>query len=142
LKTLCKTKEVFEFIRFSAPQDFNTLKIQLLKSHFFVFPTKNEMEGHSNAMTESMAFGVVPICSDHGFNRSVVANCGAVLPKKAGPEKYAQTIMDIWENDRWHLLSQNCKKRIRTHFVSGSVIPGLERMYREFANYASRHVEM
>ncbi|RJP83688.1 MAG: glycosyltransferase family 1 protein [Desulfobacteraceae bacterium] len=142
LKTLCKTKGVSEVVRFSGPQDFNTLKTKIVQSHFFVFPTQNEMEGHSNAMTESMAFGVVPVCRDHGFNRSVVSDCGAIIPKEAGPEKYAQVIRDIWENDRWHSLSENCKRRIQTHFVSGSVIPRMENMYWKLANRTSRHIDM
>jgi len=54
---------------------------RLIANHFFFVSDDLTIgEGHSNALTEAMDAGLVPICSDHGFNRDVIGNCGFLLP--------------------------------------------------------------
>lgn len=99
-------------------------------SHFFVFPTSHRGEGQSNALTEAMACGCVAVVSDHGFNASVVGDCGAVLAPSSSGQDYAKAIRDIWEGDRWKALSQASQQRIRQQFSSAAVVAELIQQYR------------
>ena len=58
--------------RILGQQPFERICDELQKAHFFVFPSQEKMEGHSNSLTEAMTFGVVPIVSAAGFNASIV----------------------------------------------------------------------
>ncbi len=99
-------------------------------SHFFVFPTEHRGEGQSNALTEAMACGSVPVVSDHGFNTSVVGDCGAVLAPKSDARAYANALRAIWDGGRWGELSARSRRRIREQFASPAVIAGLLAQYR------------
>ncbi len=103
-------------------------------SHFFVFPTRWHGEGQSNALTECMAEGVVPICSDHGFNKRMVADAGTVMDKYASAEQYADAIIDIWDHDQWRALSELCTKRVRDSFTADVVIDRLMCTYKELVD--------
>lgn len=94
-------------------------------AHFFVFPTTHRGEGQSNALTEAMACGCVPLVSDHGFNASVVGESGAVLAPGSDGEVYAQALRDVWTTGRWGDLSRQSQRRIRDHFSSAAVVDGL-----------------
>jgi glycosyltransferase involved in cell wall biosynthesis len=99
---------------------------RLAGRHFFIFPTSHPGEGHSNALTEAMAAGLAPICSDHGFNRDVVGNCGIVLPKTAGVGDYAAAVRHIGCDDRaWSNASKAAVERVHTHYTDRIVIPQL-----------------
>ncbi|UJP04609.1 MAG: glycosyltransferase family 4 protein [Nitrosomonas sp.] len=103
-------------------------------AHFFMFPTVHRGEGQSNALTEAMACGCVPIASDHGFNTSVVGDCGAILAPQSDAERYANALREIWESGRWHELSQQSQRRIREQFSSPAVIDGLLRQYQSLGS--------
>lgn len=79
-------KLIFEYNMENVVEIFDRMplaKIRLiaLKSDFFVFPSVEPEEGHSNSLTEAMSFGCVPVVSDNGFNKSVVGNDIFVEPK-------------------------------------------------------------
>lgn len=126
---LSESLGVRDRISFYPPMSFSELKKVLLRMHFFLFPTR--MEGHSNALTEAMAFGVVPICSNAGFNISVVGPCGRVLTTDAEAAVYAKTIQDLWENGEWSELSKQCSKRISSQFSSNVIIPKIIKCYNK-----------
>ena len=84
----------------------------LINSHFFVFPTIHPGEGHSNALAESMGFGLVPIVSNNGFNKNVVANSGMVIDKNGKPQDYFKAIDYILSNSQWNQMSENARMRI------------------------------
>jgi glycosyltransferase involved in cell wall biosynthesis len=94
-------------------------------SHFFMFPTTHRGEGQSNALTEAMACGCVPIVSDHGFNASVVGDCGVVLAPGSDAAVYAKALRAIWECGEWQALSQKSRDHIRDCFSSVEVIDDL-----------------
>lgn len=94
-------------------------------SHFFLFPTSHRGEGQSNALTEAMAAGCVPIVSDHGFNAETVGDCGVVLPVTATGGDYARALRDIWESGAWEGLSQSARHRAHDRFSSVKVIDHL-----------------
>jgi len=99
-------------------------------AHVFLFPTDHLSEGHSNALTEAMAQGLVPVCSDNGFNRSVVGDAGRILPVSAVAEDYANAIVDIGTGSNWRTLSQRAHQRVSERFTSDVVLPALIQGYR------------
>lgn len=107
----------------------DAVRPQLASAHFFIFPTRHAGEGHSNALTEAMAEGVVPICSANGYNHSVVADAGRILRLSAGPDDYAKTIADLWRRNAWPALSAAARERVAQNFTSDAVVSGLIRHY-------------
>jgi glycosyltransferase involved in cell wall biosynthesis len=109
------------------------VRSHLAAAHFFVFPTVHRGEGHSNALTEAMAEGVVPICSDNGFNKSVVAECGRILPANASAADYAAAIRSIRRAGAWPELSAAARERVERHFTSEAVLAPLIGQYEQVA---------
>lgn len=98
-------------------------------SHVFVFPTAWPGEGHSNALTETMAEGIVPVCSDHGFNRRIVADAGVILAPGAGGSDYAEVIARLWKDGSWPTYSRKCSERAGALYTADAVIDRLIALY-------------
>ncbi len=94
----------------------------LLETHFFVFPTIELREGHSNSLTEAMSCGVVPIASPIGFNKSIVENEDLVV-EDFEPLLYAEKIVRIWTTNKWHIYSKKSYNRIASVFTEDTVTP-------------------
>jgi glycosyltransferase involved in cell wall biosynthesis len=99
------------------------------QAHFFVFPSQHRGEGHSNALTEAMSEGLVPVCSEQGFSGSVVAETGRVLPMRADGAAYAAAIAEIWRSGSWGTLSAAAHARIVRNFTGDVVLAGLIASY-------------
>lgn len=100
-------------------------------SHFFLFPTSHSGEGHSNALTEAMAAGCVPLASMNGFNQSVIEDCGRVLPPSATPNDYASTLLEIVRSNQWGVISRAARQRAHAQFETGRVVAALIEHYRQ-----------
>lgn len=101
---------------------------------FFLFPTAHVGEGQSNALTEAMACGCVPIASDHGFNAAVIERAGVTLPPGSPGAAYAGAVQDIWCGPgRWSALSAAASQRARSRFATGPVVDQLVAHYRRLA---------
>lgn len=100
------------------------------EAHFFLFPTRHPGEGHSNALTEAMAMGCVPITSENGFNRSVVGDAGAILPMGATGDAYAQAARAIWLSGKWGDLSMRAATRVRERFATSQAVSILAQEYK------------
>jgi glycosyltransferase involved in cell wall biosynthesis len=100
-------------------------------AHFFLFPSRHDGEGHSNALNEAMALGVVPICSRQGFSASVVEDAGAVLPVDAPASSYATAVTDVLTSGRWSDLSRRAVQRVQAHFSEEATLPALITVYRD-----------
>jgi len=98
-------------------------------AHVFVFPTVWPGEGHSNALTETMAEGIVPVCSDHGFNRRIVADTGLILPGEASGADYAEAIARLWNAGSWPTYSRKCSERVGELYTADAVIDRLVGLY-------------
>lgn len=105
---------------FHGRMDFALIYQQLKTAHFFIFPSKEKREGHSNALTEAMGCGVVPIVSTAGFNASIVGNPELVMPE-FNSHLYAQKIKQIWLEKRWHNLSDSVHQRIINNYTESIV---------------------
>lgn len=102
-------------------------------AHFFLFPTRHDGEGHSNALTEAMATGCVPIASRNGFCESVIGDSGIVLDVEAPAQEYADVVRDIWVSGDWERLSRACSKRVKELFSSQSIVERLTVEYESLA---------
>lgn len=102
---------------------------QFGRAHFFVFPTRHGGEGHSNALTEAMAMGCVPVASENGFNRSVIADAGRVLPLQADAAAYAAVLRELWTSGQWAGLSARAAQRAREQFSTEQVVARLLAAY-------------
>jgi glycosyltransferase involved in cell wall biosynthesis len=104
---------------------------RLVANHFFLFPTTHYGEGHSNALTEAMGAGLVPVCSEHGLNRDVVGDCGFLLAPTAGPEDYVRVLKHaVRDPAMLKDLSRRAKERVERLFSDRRVIPLLLEEYR------------
>lgn len=108
-------------------QDFYPV---IKKCHFFLFPSSEEREGHSNSLTEAMGCGLVPIASSAGFNASVVGDASLVMDELNAIE-YADKIVGIWLNDEWSTYSAKMVQRIKDNFTESKVKNNLLSVYNE-----------
>lgn len=101
---------------FHGRQDFEYIYNQLIISHYFLFPSMETREGHSNSLTEAMGTGVVPIVSNAGFNASI---CGqdALVIKELQAEPYAKCIFSIEEGFQWEILSDAVRRRVAEKYT-------------------------
>jgi glycosyltransferase involved in cell wall biosynthesis len=107
-----------------------TLLPILAGAHFFLFPSRHDGEGHSNALNEAMALGVVPISSRQGFSPSVVGDSGTLLRVDAPAEDYASAMLQIVIDGRWSVLSSRASARVGDQFSEDATLPGLIEVYR------------
>ncbi|HSN32166.1 MAG TPA: glycosyltransferase [Ideonella sp.] len=105
------------------------------RAHFFVFPTCHFGEGQSNALTEAMACGCVPVASHHGFNAAVIGEPRLVLPLDATADDYADAVQRLWPA-AWPALSQAMQRRARERFSTAAALRTLLAVYRRAARLA------
>lgn len=104
----------------------------LQKQHFFLFPSKEKREGHSNSLTETMSYGIVPIVSNAGFNADIVNNSELVI-SIYDTKRYADRIEKIWESKMWKELSTVVKARVEENYTESIVKKSLVNLYSMLA---------
>lgn len=116
-------------ICFYGPQKFDFVQKRLDQSHFFVFLTKWAGEGHSNALTEAMARGCIPIVTNHGFNASTVAGCGVVIDDRNDHKGVADEIARIWHSGDLQNRGLAAISHVDTQFSAREVQRILNQLY-------------
>jgi glycosyltransferase involved in cell wall biosynthesis len=107
-------------IKFKGVLESEALFAQLEKAHFFIFPTEEKREGHSNSLTEAMACGVVPISTNIGFNRTVVGADDLII-SCVDSVAFSEKIFDIWMSGDWERYSCFVRQRVKENFLDVSV---------------------
>ena len=92
--------------------------------HFFIFPSKEKAEGHSNSLNEAMSQGLIPIVSDYHFNRSIVGDNRLVI-EGFNAKDYAERIESILDNENLQTLSELMWKRVKRNFVDVKVFENI-----------------
>ena len=77
-----------------------------------------------------MQHGLVPITSDQGFCRDVVADCGIVLPTGSTEQDYYDAIMKVTAGD-WSEQGRKSMLHIAENHNINSWIPYLITLYKE-----------
>lgn len=106
------------------------LKRTLQKMHFFLFPTKWFGEGQSNSLIEAMQQGLIPIVSEQGFNRDVVADCGPILSQGCTEEDYCDAVLKISQGDMGSMGKKAMKHITECHNID-IWIPWLINIYTD-----------
>ena len=96
------------------------LKQHLADKHFYIFPTIEPREGHSNALTEAMAWGLIPITTDIGFNRTVIGN-NTLIVNELLPETFATVVSKITEEKMIPELSKQAYNRIQNNYTENII---------------------
>ncbi len=113
-----------EAVVFHGPQKFDYIAHMLRESHFFLFPSAEKHEGHSNSLTEAMGMGTVPVASTAGFNEDIVGDPDLILPELT-PEAIALRVQLLWKPDVWVKKSRQVAQRVAEHFTEEIVGPRL-----------------
>lgn len=116
LDKIIEEEKITNYVTFYGRQPFEIIAKKLKESHYFVFPSQEKQEGHSNSLTEAMGCGVVPIVSNAGFNASI---CGIpeLVMKSINPAEYADRIINIEKNKQWSIYSQQVYERIKENYT-------------------------
>jgi glycosyltransferase involved in cell wall biosynthesis len=100
----------------------------LADKHFYIFPTTEPREGHSNALTEAMAWGLIPVATDIGFNRTVIDD-DMLIVKQLSSKSFADIIANIIDNGRIQELSERAYHRIQSNYTEDIVYNRLKEEY-------------
>lgn len=125
-----KEYELEGYVLFHGRLDLEEMLPILMSSHYFLFPSSEMREGHSNSMTEAMACGVVPIASKAGFNENVLGISDLIVGELS-PTSYASKIADIHKNEKWSWFSDYVRERVEHNFVEDKVLERLSDAYKK-----------
>lgn len=98
----------------NSPYEFLVEMMQ--KQHFYLFPTEEKAEGHSNALNEAMSQGVIPIACDYHFNKTVIGEDYLVV-NGYDPADYVNVIDNVINNVDMDALSEKLYKRVKEKFA-------------------------
>lgn len=104
------------------------LKEHLADKHFYLFPSTEPREGHSNALTEAMSWGLIPVATDMGFNRTIVDDDTLII-KQPSPKSFADIVANIVDNGRLRELSEKAYDRIHSNYTEDVVYYKLREEY-------------
>ena len=103
---------------------FDTIREIMLTQHFFLFPSKERAEGHSNSLNEAMSYGLIPVVSDYHFNRSVVGDDRLVVDGYEA-QMYVDRIIHLIQHCDIDMLSKQVYNRIKSFFSYQVIIPNI-----------------
>lgn len=101
----------------------------LTDKHFYIFPSTQPREGQSNSVTESMAYGIIPIASPQGFNRSTIGD-NKLIVDELKAEAYAQKIIEIIKTDNCNKYSEQVFKQFKNNFTQEVVFKRTLEVYK------------
>lgn len=124
LDSVAKDGNVSEYVTFYGRKPFAFIAEKLRESHYFLFPSTEKQEGHSNSLTEAMGCGVVPIVSTAGFNRSICGNDNLVV-EHVDPMSFAKKVIEIEKSGTWAELSDGAYNHIINNYTQSIVSKNL-----------------
>lgn len=95
---------------------FEYLLQMMQTQHFYVFPTNEKAEGHSNALNEAMSQGLIPVATDYHFNKTIIGDARMVV-EGYNPVTYADKIDWILDNCNMQELSEQMWKRVKENYA-------------------------
>lgn len=120
LEEIVESNNLSDSTFFLGRKPFEFIAEVLRESHYYIFPSSEINEGHSNSLTEAMGCGVVPVASTAGFNRSVCGNSDLIV-SELNPVKYAEVISTIEATNRWKEYSMFCYNRVESNYTQSIV---------------------
>ncbi len=107
-------------VYFYGRKSFSFISEKLQGASYFVFPSQESQEGHSNSLTEAMGRGVVPIVSTAGFNRSI-CGCQDLVVNSVNGKEFANKIIEIEDAQKWGEYSAFVYKRVLNNYTQSIV---------------------
>lgn len=101
---------------------------QLSDKHFILFPSVLPREGQSNALTESMSYGVVPISSPQGFSRTVIGDNNLII-NDLSAQSYANRVLEIIGDNSFDKKSEFVYSRVAENYSELAVGMRLKAQY-------------
>lgn len=117
-------------IHLHGPKPYSEIREALRQAHVFVYLSAWRGEGQSNALTEAMGEGCVPVVTDHGFSADLAQSCGEILADGDTPELVARAIRAVaGDEQRWQVLSLKAQERVRRNYSSAAALQALSLLY-------------
>lgn len=112
------------------------LKELLKDKHFYIFPSTQPREGQSNSLTECMSYGVVPVASPQGYNRSTVGD-NYLIVDELDARCYADRIIEIINSGKFEELSHQVYERFLQNYTETIVTTKTLEQYKKIleSNY-------
>ncbi len=120
LNNVISDEKIEDIVTFYGRKTFPFIAEILHKSHYYIFPSSEANEGHSNSLTEAMGCGVVPIVSKAGFNESICGNTDLVADNLF-PQTYMSIIEKIEREGKWGTYSNFCYNRVINNYTQSIV---------------------
>lgn len=102
----------------------------LLDKHFYIFPTTHPREGQSNSVTECMAYGIIPIASPQGFNRSTIGD-NKLIVDELSADAYAGRITDLIRKGEMKKYSEFVRERFLDNYTESVVFERTKQVYEK-----------
>jgi len=141
IRQLISASEYSEQITMHPACSHDRLKEYLADKHFYIFPTTEPREGHSNALTEAMSWGLIPVATDMGFNRAIIGNDSLVVNRQedignqqVNPVSFASTIARIIDAGKIQQFSMQAYQRIQDNYTEEVVYKRLTEEYASLFN--------
>lgn len=115
------------------------IKEILCDQHFFIFPSAEPKEGHSNALNEAMAWGVIPVVSHHNFLPDIVDD-DSLVANGYQAESYASIISNIIEQNKFQNYSEKLYHRVEENFNERIIVEKLGNELNYFGQVNYIHV--
>ncbi|MCR5696844.1 MAG: glycosyltransferase [Marinilabiliaceae bacterium] len=110
------------------------LKDFLIDKHFYIFPSQVVLEGQSNSVTEAMSYGIIPIASPQGFNRSTIGDDRLIIDKFDAAD-YAKRINEIIDNNEFDSYSNYVYKRFLDNYTEEVVFEKTKVIYKSIFDH-------
>ncbi len=120
LDDIIEKDQVSDIVNFHGRRPFQYISDLLHHSHYYIFPSTESNEGHSNALTEAMGCGVVPIVSRAGFNVSI-CGCTDLVANDIQVKSYSSIIQKIEDSKQWKSYSNLCYARVVNNYTQSIV---------------------
>lgn len=96
------------------------MKDILLPASFFLFPSEEPREGQSNSLTETMSFGIIPIATSQGYNRSTI-DCEDLICDEITAEAYSNKVLSVMSNRGIDFYSRRMYEHVKECFTYNKV---------------------
>ena len=111
----------------------------LTDKHFYIFPSTQPREGQSNSVTECMAYGIIPIASPQGFNRSTIGD-NKLIVNELKAEAYAQKIIEIIKTENCKKYSEQVFMQFKNNFTQKVVFNRTLHVYDKIVNIINNRI--
>lgn len=128
IRKMIRTSGFSERIIMHPACNHELLKKHLRDKHIYLFPTSEPHEGHSNALTEAMSWGLIPLATNQGFNKSVINNDNLIV-EDLSVESFTKALECLITEGNLLTLSKTSYTRVIENYTDKIVSNKLKEYY-------------